>query len=141
MSEILDSLVFDRMQSDVTNRTERGSYGAADLNRVGAAANYIRGMLAAYGYTVGAAFRQDWTDADIPRQSDMAVYISGLVRLRDSLRFYPAAVPALPATMERFTFEAANQIEKMLSDLGRAVEDIPTTWFEAGMIEGGVSYA
>lgn len=140
MNAVLEALVFDRTQSDVTNRTERGSYGAADLNRVGAAANYIRGMLSAYGYTVGAAFREDWTDNDIPRQSDMAAYISGLVRLRDSLRFSDA-VPPLPASMERFTFDAANQIENMLSDLGRAVEDIPVTWFEAGMIEGGVAYA
>lgn len=135
-----DELITNRTQADVDAGTARGSYGAADLNRVGEAANAIREMLAEYGYIVGSAFRTDWTAEDIPRQSDMAAYIDGLLRLRDSLRF-AESVPALPASAERLTYTAANQIEAMLSALGTAVEGIPATWFDSGQIEAGVAYA
>lgn len=133
-------LITDRTQVDVDSGSARGSYGAADLNRVGAAANAIRAMLADYGYIVPDALREDWTDTDIPRQSDMAQYIRVLTALRDSLRFSDAAVP-LPGTMDRFTFIMANQIEAMLSMLGPVVESIPETWFDSGQIEAGVAYA
>lgn len=135
-----NNLITDRTQADVDAGTSRGSYGAADLNRVGEAANTIREMLSAYGYTVGDAFRVDWSGHDVPRQSDMEAYIAGLIRLRDSIRF-SAVVPALPPSMERFTYLAANQIETMLLSLGVAVEGIPATWFEGGVVEAGVAYA
>lgn len=137
---VLDSLIVDRTQADVDAGTDRGTYGAADLNRVGEAVNYIRELLAEYGYTVPDALRTDWTDADIPRQSDMDVYILTLLSVRGLL--HPvSAVPALPLTMDRFTFAGANQIEIMLEWLGRAAENIPEGWFFSGQIEGGVAYA
>lgn len=141
---VLDSLVVDRTQADVDAGTVKGAYGAADLNRVGEAVNYIREMLAEYGYVVPDALRTDWRgdseQADIPRQSDMERYISVLVELRGLLRF-AETVPALPASMEKFTFFSANQIESMLLSLGVAAEKIPVTWFESGVIEAGVTYA
>lgn len=133
-------LITDRVQADVDTGSSRGTYGAADLNRVGRAANAIREMLAEYGYAVPEALRTDWTERDIPRQSDMERYIRVLTALRDYLRFSDT-VPPLPGTMDRFTFILANQIESMLSQLGPAVESIPLTWFDSGQIEAGVSYA
>lgn len=135
-----DDLITNRTQADVDAGNARGSYGSADLNRVGEAANAVREMLAEYGYAVPEALRTDWTDRDIPRQSDMERYIRVLTDLRDSLRFADT-VPTLPGTMDRFTFIMANQIEAMLSQLGPAVESIPLTWFDSGQIEAGVAYA
>ena len=135
-----DELITNRTQADVVAGNARGSYGAADLNRVGEAANAIREMLAEYGYAVPEALRTGWTVRDIPRQSDMAQYIRVLAALRDSLRFLEAVLP-LPGTMDRLTFNSANQIESMLSQLGPAVESIPLTWFDSGQIEAGVAYA
>jgi hypothetical protein len=135
-----DELITNRTQADVVAGNARGSYGAADLNRVGEAANAVREMLAEYGYAVPEELRTDWTVRDIPRQSDMERYIRVLAALRDSLRFSESVLP-LPGTMERLTFISANQIESMLSQLGPAVESIPLTWFDSGQIEAGVAYA
>ena len=81
---VLDTLITDRTQADVTRwqtlhdkgwsgmtteeKTEwlagmKGSYNAADLNRVTAAMEYLRDRLEGYGYAV------DYQPIEIPREN------------------------------------------------------------------------
>ena len=47
---VIDTLVTDRTQSDVKARNAKGTYKASDLNRVGAAMNYVAARLREQGY-------------------------------------------------------------------------------------------
>lgn len=53
MSFDFSTLVTDRMQSDVDQRNARGTYNAADLNRVTAAMEALDELFQAYGYHSG----------------------------------------------------------------------------------------
>ena len=52
MSFDFSSLITDRTQADVSNKTNKGFYGADDLNRVSAAVEYIAELLLQEGYVV-----------------------------------------------------------------------------------------
>ena len=49
---IIDTLVTDRLQSDVDALNDKGTYNATDLNRVQSACEYIAERLSNYGYSV-----------------------------------------------------------------------------------------
>lgn len=52
MEKLRSVLVTDRTQADVNARNEKGTYGAADLNRVLRACSWLAGRLERYGYSV-----------------------------------------------------------------------------------------
>lgn len=137
MPRQLDDLVFDRAQADVervktltqkmidgtANDAERnewlsgsmkGSYNASDLNRVGAAIEYLTEALYSMGYNVPTVPKDDWTETDIPMQSQMDIYINNIQLLRDIL---PYVAPDAPDAPENLTFEQANNIEEILYTL------------------------
>lgn len=134
MPQQLDDLVFDRAQADVervktltqkmidgtANAAERnewlsgsmkGSYNVSDLNRVGAAVEYLTEALYSMGYNVPTVPKDDWTETDIPVQSQMDIYINNIQLLRDIL---PYAAPDAPDAPENLTYEQANNIEEIL---------------------------
>lgn len=53
------SLITDRTRADVENETDKGFYNASDLNRVGAAVEYIAGRFAALGYDCPVTVKKD----------------------------------------------------------------------------------
>ena len=136
---ILDDLIYSRTQADVDTGTAIGHYNYTDLNRVGEACNYIRGMFASYGYSVPDALRVDWTESDLLQYSDMIQYVR-VIRALSDIVVYMQQVPALPFSMAKFGFESANNIEKALYHLGQIAEKIPATWYQCGQIESGVAY-
>lgn len=129
------SMIFDRTQSDVdrvsylqslwvdgtfTGTTEelaewvsdlKGAYNASDLNRVGSAVEYLTDMLYGMGYNVPTVPKDDWTETDIPMQSQMDIYINNIQLLRDIL---PYVAPDAPDAPENLTYEQANNIEEIL---------------------------
>lgn len=135
MNEILKTLVTDRTAEDVAARNAKGTYSAADLNRVASAVGYVREMLDSYGYSVPQAPKSDWAVNDIPRASEMQAHIDS-VRGLDVIRYAKEKIP-LPGTMEKLDFRAANNIEKFLIAAGEAAEKIPDSWMYSGEIFGG----
>ena len=129
----LDNLIFDRTQADVdrvkeltqklingtatdAEKTEwfgemKGAYNASDLNRVGAAVEYLTETLYNMGYNVPTVPKDDWTETDIPMQSQMGIYINNIQLLRDIL---PYVAPDAPNAPENLTFVQANAIEEIL---------------------------
>lgn len=49
MSEILDSLIFDRVQEDLDNLTQKAYIDYADLNRIEGAIKWVSYVLNQYG--------------------------------------------------------------------------------------------
>ena len=115
----------------------KGGYNCSDLNRVGAAVEYLGGRfrnlithLIAYRSEYGVASdplfetpyitedvvvypKTDWQITDHVRASQAARLLTDLSTIR-SLIPLPKATPAVPPDMEDLTFAEANDIEKLL---------------------------
>lgn len=108
------------------NSALKGFYNASDLNRVGNAINYVAERFTEAGYLVQVSPRIDWTEADIPLQSDMEHYLADVSALRE-LVTTPVTTPPVPDDMEGLTYIEANNIEQILLDL----DDILTRMISA----------
>lgn len=106
-------LVTDRTQKDVTDRTEKGSYNATDLNRVGSAMVYLRDKFNDNGYTVEISPKTDWKITDVPSENSVSVYLGCLGTLRGVIPL-PEGTPQTPSTMKNLNYVTANNIEKIL---------------------------
>ena len=140
MATILDTLVFDRTQADVdrvielkskwlngtitqAERTEfiaglKGAYNNTDLNRVGEATQYVADLLNMFGFTVTIQTpKTNWQRSDIPSQEQANTYLSNLnaVQQADGTTI---GTDTLPITLNNLTYTDANNIEKMLYDVG-----------------------
>ena len=93
----------------------KGAYNYTDLNRVETAVAELATML---GLTLTT--KTDWGMVDEPSLSDMERYLGNVAAIRDA---YPgdAEFPALPDSMDYLTYEGANNIEKVLEIVYRAV--------------------
>lgn len=109
-------LVTDRTAADVTAGNAKGTYNASDLNRVGAAMNYVADRLTAQGYAPVISPKTDWTDSDWFTPSAAQLYLSDLAELRRQFAMIQTT-PNVPDDMERLTYTEANNIEKILEDI------------------------
>ena len=134
---IIDTLITDRTQSDVTRwrtlhdkgwdgMTEgekvewsagvRGAYNATDLNRVG-------DLFGGFGFPMAITPKTDWTINDIPTSQDLENYLSNVAAMRSmmsNIPVYPSdwqAPPETPETMQHLTYEQANDVERILTDI------------------------
>lgn len=132
------TLITDRTQSDIANRTKKGYYNAEDLNRVGAAVAYIRDRLNNSGYNVSVTPDTSWTDSDIPLPADMEHYLDCISTIRAVLRL-PADTPIVPETMEKLTYIKANDIEKILEIVDKMLTNsMSAVWYSGDIYSGEV---
>ena len=137
-------LITDRMKSDVLNGTAKGSYKASDLNRVGAAMNYVADRLKAQGYDPHISPKTDWKDGDWVTPAAQAVYLGDLAELRKQftmLESTPEVPPRILATAinsgDGLTYVWANDIEQILVDIDTLLTNIAAGWFYSGEIYSG----
>lgn len=152
-------LITDRTQSDVTyvktlaakiqnetatedelaewnEGTLKGSYNAADLNRVGAAMLYVADRFNSFGYVVDVSLKTDWMETDTPTVSDMEHYLSTLSVLRGAMAVM-RSTPEVPADMDLLTYIEANDIEKILEDIDTLLTNATQAWFYSGEMFSG----
>lgn len=156
---LLDALITDRTQADVARVQEiavkirngtaseselaewntaalKGSYNASDLNRVGAAMQYVADRLNSFGYAVSISPKVDWLETDSPRQPDMETYLFQLSVLRNAFAVMQST-PEIPADMEGLTYTEANNIEKILEDIDLLLTRAAQAWFYSGDLFSG----
>ena len=133
---VIDTLVTDRTEADVTIGNAKGTYNASDLNRVGAAMNYVADRLKAHGYDPHISPKTDWKDDDWVDPAAQAVYLFDLAELRKQFAMM-ASTPQVPADMEDMTFSEANDIEKILEDIDRLLTNAAQAWFYSGGLFSG----
>lgn len=146
-------LIIDRVQADVdrvaqlagrvsagtatdAEKTEwasdlKGAYNASDLNRVGAAVAYVAGRLNGYGYAVTVTPKQDWTVSDIPTAGQMAAYLRDVATLRGAIAVM-ASTPPTPDSASGLTWQEANNIEQILTDVDKLLTRMEAAWFYSG---------
>ena len=129
-------LVTDRTRADVANQTDKGFYNASDLNRVGAAVEYIAGRFTALGYACPVTVKKDWLTTDAPTASQMEAYRQNIVTLRGQIAVM-ASTPEAPASMAGLDYVKANNIEKILFDLDALVDKLIKSWYFSGELYAG----
>ena len=137
-------LITDRTKADVINGTEKGSYNASDLNRVGAAMNYVADRLREVGYDPHINPKTDWKDGDWVTPAAQAVYLGDLAELRKQftmLQSTPRVPPRMLATTinsgDGLTYGWANDIEQILMDIDVLLTNIAAGWLYSGEIYSG----
>ena len=129
-------LVTDRTQQDVTNRTQKGSYNASDLNRVGSAMDYLRDRFNSNGYHIQINPKTTWREIDVPTQSDMTLYLGDLGTLKSAIAL-PVYMPEAPASMEYLTFTKANDIERILEVIDAMITLMVNGYWYSGELYSG----
>lgn len=109
----------------------RGSYNTTDLNRVGAAAEYLTERFHTYGYLVDAVPRTGWQIGDIPTWSQMERYRKNIVSLRGAIAVL-ATTPPTPESMRFLDWAGANNMEKILADLDVLLTSMAKVFPRAG---------
>lgn len=137
-------LVTDRTAADVNAGNAKGTYTAEDLNRVGAAMNYVADRLKAAGYDPHISPKMDWKNEDWVDQAAQAVYLGDLAELRKQftmLKSTPEVPPRILATgintNDGLTHTWANDIERILEDVDALLTNISAAWFFSGDLFSG----
>ena len=154
---VIDTLVTDRTEADVSRYSElrdkgwaemttaekaewvagmKGAYNASDLNRVASAMAYLSQRFASAGYSVPVSSPTDWANGDIPTKGDMDTYLDDLRRIRAALAVMDTT-PAAPGSMDYLTWAKANDIEKILVDVDDALGRLLLSTFYSGEIYSG----
>ena len=130
------TLITDRTAEDVANKTAKSFYNASDLNRVGAAVQYVAERFAAQGYTVSVSPKTDWLASDIPTVSELETYRQNIATLRALIAVMPTT-PKAPDSMAGLTYTEANSIEQILLDLDALLTNAAAAWYQSGELFAG----
>ena len=133
---IMDTLITDRTQADADARNDKGTYNASDLNRVGAAMNYVADRLRAAGYDPHISPKTDWKETDYPTPQTMERYLGDLEELRGQFSVMQIT-PTVPKDMVNLTYREANDIERILEDVDTLITNIMAGWFYSGELYAG----
>lgn len=133
---IIGTLITDRTQADVDARNGKGTYNESDLNRVAAAMNYVAGRLESAGYDPHISPKTGWKDDDWVDPSAQAVYLGYLAELRSQFAMMQTT-PPVPNDMEKLTYQEANDIEQILTDIDRLITNMAFAWMYSGDLYSG----
>ncbi len=111
----------------------KGAYNVSDLNRVGAAVQYLADLLNGYGYAVSVTAKQDWELADLSNVSDMESYLDDVQAIKDG--FY--GTTALPSAMDDLTYTQANNIEELLLEVEEYINLMIAAFRKSGTFKSG----
>lgn len=92
----------------IATEATKGAYNYSDLNRVEMAVAELSDM-----YALSLVTKTDWKSTDVPDEASMNRYLANLRKIR-SICKDQASLPVLPLSMKGMTYEAANNIEKIL---------------------------
>ena len=77
-----------------------------------------------------------YTIRDIPRSPDMAAYLGRVRAVRDALPVLPGS-PELPEDMDHLTYQGANNIELVLLQADRLLDNARDSWIYSGELDAG----
>lgn len=130
------TLITDRTAMDVAQKTAKGFYNATDLNRVGAAVEYVAGRFRALGYDCPVSAKKDWSESDTPTVAQLETYRQNIATLRRQIAVMKST-PETPETIRQLNYIRANNIEQILVDLDRLLTNIEKSWYFSGELYAG----
>lgn len=120
----------------ITDRGDGTYYNTTDLNRVGAAVEYVAGRFQALGYDCPVSVKKDWSESDTPTVSQMEVYRQNIATLRRQIAVMQST-PETPETIRQLNYIRANNIEQILMDLDLLISNITKSWYFSGELYAG----
>lgn len=119
MNSTLESLITDRTESDLINDTNRAYIAYSDLRRIESACK----ILAKYFGVEIEKRSKSWSESDFRTESEMARIRRNLLVLKKAF-FVKKSTPAVPEKITYTSIYQANDIEKILKDLGEMHESM-----------------
>lgn len=122
----------------------KGAYNFTDLNRVEAAVKTLAAALTSAGYPVEVtpvlkgrkSEDREWQEGDIVRRAQWATYLDNVQRLRDAY-YTLAETGELPAPEDKLGYVGANNIEKVLADIGLLIDCMKSSYRRCGTFRAG----
>lgn len=133
---IIDTLIFDRKQSDIANDTDKAYISYTDLNRVEEAITYLKQLLDKYGYNFTTQEKK-WLITDFRKNEDMARLKDNIDNLRNA---YPYLVsPVTPNPINYESIQEANDIEEILYKINEIIINMTQNFIHCGVANCGQS--
>ena len=115
MSTILNTLIFDRTVDDLINDTDKAYIAYTDLNRVEEACKHLANL---FGVSINTKV---WNIEDFRTESEMNRLLENIKKVRE-VYYTKISTPQTPARITYDNIYQANDIEKILKDLGDMYE-------------------
>lgn len=115
----------------------KGAYNETDMNRVTTAAEFLSDSLYTRGYVnpyvpVNPGPGRDyWVKEDKPTLEQSKGYVSNVKRIRETFPFVPD-LPEAPSDMQSFTFQEANNLEKIFVQVESMFQWMDKSYLMAG---------
>lgn len=77
-----------------------------------------------------------WVKEDIPTAQEMGEYLSRVRAVRDAFPMLPGT-PEVPPDMDGLTYQTANEIEMVLLQVDRAIDNMKHSWIYSGELTAG----
>lgn len=133
---VIDTLIFDRTQTDISKDTDKAYISYTDLNRVEEAITYLKQLLAKYGYN-SATQEKKWLISDFRKNEDMARLKDNIDKLRNA---YPYLVsPVTPNPIKYESIQEANDIEEILYKINEIIINMTQNFIHCGVANCGQS--
>ena len=115
----------------------KGAYNASDLNRVESAVNYVLSRMKANGYDYpDLTIKNTWQISEFMQKSETERYLANIRDLRGRFTV-PEWTPEVPADMDGFTYQEANDIERILEIIDEYITKIEESVFYSAELYGG----
>lgn len=115
----------------------KGTYNTSDINRVNEAVRYVADVLRENGYKISVVDDVEWTNQGLFTQADWERYLDNVRAIREVLPLQDDT-PKVPSTLfERNGYRRANDIEQILVDVERYVEQMIKAQFYSDEIYSG----
>ena len=116
---VIDTLIFDRTQSDVSNDTDKSYISYTDLNRIEEAVKYLSDLMNKYSYKNKVDEKTNWNMSDFRKQEDCD-RIKENFRILKNAYSYKFDIPEFRWE----TIDEANTIERILHILNKFIENM-----------------
>ena len=114
----------------------KGTYNYSDMNRVERAVEYVANRLTEAGYIVKPVVKKNWTVTDKPTLDDLNRYMKNVSDIRAALITFETT-PEAPTTTKRLSFQMANDIEQILTDVDDLISRMVSAYFYSGDLYSG----
>lgn len=114
----------------------KGAYNYTDLNRVEEAVQYLAGKLRDRGYRVDIGTIKTWTMNSLPTMADMNRYLDNIRVIRSAFATL-STTPQVPTSIAGLTYKEANDIEQIIFDVNKLLENMMSVWFFSGDLYSG----
>lgn len=119
----------------VTDRGPGAYYNAADINRVGRAANCLAREMMLMGYPVTDELPTEWAMNDIYYDTDAAFLLAVLGLIKGQIASVKTG--SFPSSMDGLDYNGANEIERFLLIVNDLLAAIKEAYPQCGVEQAG----